>query len=376
MKRLHMTAAVLAAGACVSPPWPARTVALITGDRVRVGKDVGGHMAVTVEPADISGRHVVFSAWTGSGGEVRVVPSDMAPLLGSVLDEALFDVRELIRDGYDDAHAASLPLIVQHSGARSAALSGASVRTGRELTSIHATAIGEIRTKAAAGLGSALADAGRAALAHRAAAPVLGGALAGIQHVWLDGKVKATGLDWNLDKVNAPAAWSAGHTGKGVTVAVIDTGVDTTHPDLPSQVRASVNFSDAPDALDHFGHGTHVAGTIAGTGAASGGARRGVAFDARLLNVKVLNDQSPLLKAPSPCPCSISTTASRWTRTTKSGRATPCPSPSRSTACPARSPAGSPRWRSPIPPTAARPGRSRRAGARAAATTVSCRATP
>ncbi|MEN1891376.1 S8 family serine peptidase [Streptomyces mirabilis] len=139
-------------------------------------------------------------------------------------------------------------------------------------------------------MGTALALAGRSALAGHKAAGTLGGALAGIQHVWLDGKVKAAGLDWNLQKINAPAAWSTGATGKGVKVAVIDTGIDTTHPDLSTQVTESVNFSDAPDALDHVGHGTHVAGTIAGTGAASGGARKGAAYGASLLNVKVLND--------------------------------------------------------------------------------------
>ncbi|MEU1415221.1 S8 family serine peptidase [Streptomyces sp. NPDC005731] len=311
MKRLHMAAAavVAAASLCITVlpaqagaasvalkatrlgAGAATTVTLITGDRVKVSTDAGGHRAVAVEPADIPGRHVVFSAWTGPGGDVRVVPSDMAPLLGSVLDERLFDVGELMREGYDDAHASSLPLIVQHaSGARAAALSGAWVLTGRELSSIHATAVGEVRSKAAAGLGAALAKAGHAALAGHKAAGTLGGALAGVRHVWLDGKVKAAGLDWNLEKINAPQAWSTGATGKGVKVAVIDTGIDTTHPDLAGHVDASVNFSDAADTGDHVGHGTHVAGTIAGTGAASGGARKGAAFGATLLNVKVLDD--------------------------------------------------------------------------------------
>ncbi|MGI5144735.1 S8 family peptidase [Streptomyces sp. CA-106110] len=311
MKRLHTAAAVFVAAAslCITVlpaqagaapvvakatrhgAGKATSVTLITGDRVRVVKDADGRSTVAVEPADIPGRHVVFSAWTGSDGEVRVVPSDMAPLLGSVLDERLFDVSELIREGYDDAHASSLPLIVQHRpGARAAALGGASVRAGRELTSIHATAVGEVRSKAAAGLGTDLAKAGHTALTGHKAAGTLGGALAGIQHVWLDGKVKAAGLDWNLQKINAPQAWSTGATGKGVKVAVIDTGIDTTHPDLAGQVGASVNFSDSADTGDHVGHGTHVAGTIAGTGAASGGARKGAAYGASLLNVKVLDD--------------------------------------------------------------------------------------
>src|SRR5690606_11605148 len=53
---------------------------------------------------------------------------------------------------------------------------------------------------------------------------------------------------------------------------------------------AEANFSASPDTADRVGHGTHVAGIVAGTGAASGGLRRGVAPGALLMNVKVLDD--------------------------------------------------------------------------------------
>lgn len=72
--------------------------------------------------------------------------------------------------------------------------------------------------------------------------------------------------------------------------AVLDTGISSTHPDLAGKVEASENFSDAEDTDDHAGHGTHVASTITGSGAASGGRYRGVAPGVRLLNGKVLND--------------------------------------------------------------------------------------
>ncbi|MFE0515852.1 S8 family serine peptidase, partial [Streptomyces sp. NPDC058964] len=271
-------------------------VTLITGDRVLVGKGPDGRPVPMVTPAAVPGRHVAFTTMTDSDGDVRVIPSDVLPLVGSVLDERLFDVSELIRQKYDDAHARSLPLIVQHpAGADDTArkLGTASVRTVRELTSIHSTAVREPRAKAAQGLGSYLAAAGRAALSRQGVTKKLAataGPLAGVSHIWLDGKVKATGLDWNLTKVKAPDAWDSGHTGKGVTVAVIDTGVDGTHPDLRDRITDSANFSDSPDAVDHVGHGTHVAGTIAGSGAASNGARKGIAYDAKLLNVKVLGD--------------------------------------------------------------------------------------
>jgi subtilisin family serine protease len=55
-------------------------------------------------------------------------------------------------------------------------------------------------------------------------------------------------------------------------------------------MAAAQNFSNSPEVTDRAGHGTHVAGILAGTGAASGGKYRGVAPDASLLNGKVLDD--------------------------------------------------------------------------------------
>src|SRR6185312_3470355 len=124
--------------------------------------------------------------------------------------------------------------------------------------------------------------------------------LAGAKKVWLDRKVRATaltggakpaGLDRNLDQIDAPQAWKAGYTGKGVRVAVLDTGADFTHPDLAGRVVERADFTaEGGDAVDHNGHGTHVASTIAGTGAAAHGQRRGVAPDAGLVIGKVLDD--------------------------------------------------------------------------------------
>jgi serine protease AprX len=85
--------------------------------------------------------------------------------------------------------------------------------------------------------------------------------------------------------------------GSGVTVAVVDTGIDATHPDLDYHEKTILNlksdfglhedgiWQDMPNTDNGFGHGTHCAGTIAGNGDASGEARRGVAPGAKLIGL-------------------------------------------------------------------------------------------
>jgi subtilisin family serine protease len=98
---------------------------------------------------------------------------------------------------------------------------------------------------------------------------------------------------WGLDQINAPEAWARGATGSGVTIAVIDTGVDLAHPDLQSKLVTGVDIvagsNDCPPGpQDENGHGTHVAGIAAAiTNNGIGGA--GTSPDARIMPVRVLD---------------------------------------------------------------------------------------
>jgi subtilisin family serine protease len=104
----------------------------------------------------------------------------------------------------------------------------------------------------------------------------------------LAGAAPSGDAPWGVARVNAPAAWSTGQ-GQGVKVAVIDTGIDCTHPDLKCDFGSGVNIVDpSAQPMDDNEHGTHVSGTIAGRGK---GGPLGVAPKATLIPVKVLDAQ-------------------------------------------------------------------------------------
>jgi serine protease AprX len=92
-------------------------------------------------------------------------------------------------------------------------------------------------------------------------------------------------------ETQAVQAWSHNLTGQGVTVAVLDSGIDSSDPDVAGRVLTEVNFADPhPNGqFDPGGHGTHVAGIIGGNGAASAGQFVGVAPQANLVDVRVLD---------------------------------------------------------------------------------------
>jgi len=94
---------------------------------------------------------------------------------------------------------------------------------------------------------------------------------------------------WGVDRVDAEVVHNTQApklAGAGVKVAVIDSGIDLTHPDLI--IASSVNFAKGKSADDKYGHGTHVAGTIAGLDDGNGVV--GVAPGASLYAVRVLGN--------------------------------------------------------------------------------------
>ncbi|MER7661050.1 MULTISPECIES: S8 family serine peptidase [unclassified Streptomyces] len=263
---------------------PPATVTLISGDRVDVGSD--GRVVRLVRG---KGREGIGFSVRRADGHTYVVPQDALRLVADgVLDRRLFDVAQLVRDGYDDAHRTTLPLIVGYrqggAGARAAAgdpFAGVAVRERRALPAVGGEAFETPKSGAPALW---------AAVTGRSSARTSGGSAARpVTHVWLDAKVRAT-LAESVPRIGTPAMWKSGYTGKGVKVAVLDSGVDQTHPDLQGVESAQKNFTQSPVADDRYGHGTHVASTIAGSGAKSGGRNKGVAPDARLLDGKVLGD--------------------------------------------------------------------------------------
>jgi subtilisin len=95
--------------------------------------------------------------------------------------------------------------------------------------------------------------------------------------------------DWSHDNLDIPEAWKTA-TGKGVTVAILDTGIDQNHNDLKGQVVAARDFTSSRfGPSDAQGHGTHCAGIVAATNDENG--LVGVAPDCKLINAKVLSDQ-------------------------------------------------------------------------------------
>ncbi|GAB2841314.1 S8 family serine peptidase [Lentzea nigeriaca] len=232
---LALTAGTATAAAAAprhaSPQQAIDEITLVTGDKVLLGQ---GQQVVAIQPGE-GRRGMTFKTHRGTDGHTTVVPKDaFGPLAAGRLDRRLFDVTTLLEFGYRDR----MPLIVDGQARLGA-------RSANDWAAL----------KAQAGSGD---------------------------KIWLDG-IRQPSLDRSVAQIGAPAAHQRGITGKGVKVAIVDTGVDENHPDLKGQQIAEKNFTTDPDNTDKVGHGTHVGSTVASVGAKYGG----VAPGAQLIDAKV-----------------------------------------------------------------------------------------
>ncbi len=262
MSKARLAFAVLLVLCCLSPavaagtpgPPPAsggtpHTVTLVTGDRIQVD----GDRATVLETAPGTRAFSVFT----ERRSLYVIPDQALPLLSAGrLDRRLFDVTGLVEQGYDDASATATPLILEYPRGI-APRQAPAARTVRALPAVNAVSAEVTKTQSAG----------------------FWAGVRGTAKVWLDARVAAS-LDRSVPQIGAPAAWARGFDGTGVTVAVLDSGIDEAHPDLAGRITGAGNFTDEPGTGDKVGHGTHVASTVAGV--------KGVAPGARILNGKVL----------------------------------------------------------------------------------------
>ena len=272
-------AAVAAGPPASTPETTVERVTLITGDVVTI-RWTGDQAFPDVQPAP--GRADVDFEVRRQGDHLYVLPADaLRPVGEGRVDARLFDVTALLAAGYGDERAGAMPLIVRGGTGSGGTVAGTTARMP------------------GLGMSAVTHDKGDASLWREVAD-------GGLDGVWLDG-VRQVTLAESVPQIKAPQAWAAGYDGEGVTVAVLDTGVDATHPDLAGRIAGSRNFTEAPDTDDTVGHGTHVASTIAGSGAASQSRYRGVAPGTELLIGKVCPDTS--------CPDSAILAGMEWAAT-------------------------------------------------------------
>jgi subtilisin family serine protease len=261
----------------------------VTGDVVTVTTRPDGHQQVDAQAA--AGTAKAFQTLTDPNGDTYVIPSDAVEALAAdLLDRRLFNVTQLVKDGRGDADTEVMPVIVSYADEPTKAT------LTKRIDALPASERGPVTDRLdLAGVRVEKDSAKRfwasvkpaAGTAENVAAKVASNGR--VAKVWYDAPVHAA-LDVSVPQISAPQAWAAGYDGKGTKVAVLDTGADLNHPDIKDRIISTRSFITGEEVADGHGHGTHVASTIAGTGAASGGVRKGVAPGADLIIGKVLDN--------------------------------------------------------------------------------------
>lgn len=197
---------------------------------LRGGRNPGGRCGrelTSIEHAE--GREdVPYATLRGKDGHAPVVPADAQPLLAAGrVDPRLFDVTALLSMKYGDDERRTLPLIADGAPRSSPAAARSLPALGFTAGSVAKTELGEVWK-------DTLAD--------------------DDSRLWLDGRHKALD-ETSTRQIGAPHAWPKGLTGKGVTVAVLDSGADASHPDLTGAISVSKDFTGTGEG-DGNGHGT------------------------------------------------------------------------------------------------------------------------
>ncbi|WP_226023725.1 S8 family serine peptidase [Halomicrobium salinisoli] len=236
------------------------TITLITGDTVRVSER--GRTPTYRLTGSASGA--VFETDAGT----HVVPETVTL---SKFDRDLFNV-DLLRD-QNVTESRGIPVIIEWNGTPSdetiRSLRQTGVRQDRQLEMIDATAATVPKRNATAAY-EVLTDAGS------------------VEAVHYDGRVSAAGSPRETVGLRAPGARS-NLTGTGIDVAVLDSGINESHPAIGEDEVDEVDFVGDGSVGDAYNHGTPVAGLITGDGTAANGSYAGVAPDANVLDVRVLD---------------------------------------------------------------------------------------
>ena len=230
---------------------------LITGDIVEVAVINNTKFEIIgIKPADPKKLNRGYRTWEDENG-LYVIPSDVDI---RKVDVELFNVKYLIKEGY--YNLTQLPIIVVTEEPK-VIMQNDIEKTIKE----QKYGIVGVKYKILPAISSKLnlKKIGEA-FSNIISKPY-------VKKILLDKKVGVK-LNESIPLIGADKVWEIGYNGSGIRIAIIDTGIDNSHPDFyfpngTSKIERNIDFTDDHDIDDLFGHGTHCAGIAAGTGIAS-----------------------------------------------------------------------------------------------------------